>query len=487
MTFPAPDRDDDEPRRLLLSAFVMSTTSHIQHGLWRHPEARQHEFGSLRLWTDLARTLERGRFDAIFFADVLGLYGPARGDYAVNTREGLQIPNNDPSVLLGALAAVTEHLGLVFTSSVLQAHPFEFARRASTLDHLSGGRVGWNVVTSAQESAARNFGFEGLEEHDERYRWAEEYLEVVYKLWEGSWDDDALVADKALGHPEDAVHAHASRIHRIDHVGQRYRVQGPHLSAPSPQRTPVIFQAGASPAGRAFAARHAEGQFVLTPGIDRTREAITQTRAAAAQSGRDPRDLTFLLGLAFVVGGTEAEARRKEAELDEYLSSDGFLLHSNIGFDQRTGEPLDPDTPLSQLSTNAGVGHLQWMKEVSPDPDPRVRDLAVLAAKLRGRVVGTPEQIADRLQEWQDAGVDGINVINWVLPGSVEEFVDEVVPVLQDRGLVQREYAPGTLRRKIFGRDQLPEEHPGRRWRGAFSGTGDAARGPLDETTGDRS
>lgn len=452
-----------EPRRLHFAAFVMNTNSHIQHGLWRHPAARQSEFTSLSLWTDLAKTLERGRFDAIFFADVLGLYGPGDGDYTVNAREGLQFPNNDPSVLLGALTAVTDHLGLVFTSSVLQAHPFEFARRVSTLDHLSGGRVGWNVVTSAQESAARNFGFDGLEEHDERYRWAEEYLEVVYKLWEGSWDDDALVND-----PSRSVYADARGIHRINHHGPRYDVAGPHLSAPSPQRTPVIFQAGSSPAGQAFASRHAEGQFILTSGLDKTRALIESTRAQVAATGRDPHDLSFFLGQSFVVGGTEEEAKRKEAELDEYLSSDGFLLHSNLGFDPKTGEALDPDTPLSQLSTGTNVSHLQWMRELSPDPDPRVRDLATLAAKLRGRVVGTPEQIADRLEEWRDAGVTGINVMNWILPDSFEEFVDDVIPVLQDRGLAQREYDEGTLRRKLFGHDQLPDGHPGRAWRGAF-------------------
>lgn len=464
------DHSTEDPRRLKLSAFVMNTNSHIQHGLWRHPDARQHDFASLGLWLDLARTLERGRFDAIFFADVLGLYGPGDGDYTVNAREGLQFPNNDPSVLLGAITAVTEHLGLVFTSSVIQAHPFEFARRVSTLDHLSGGRVGWNVVTSAQESAARNFGFEGLDEHDERYRWAEEYLEVVYKLWEGSWDDEALVVDKSPGHPQDAVYADARHIHRISHEGKRYRVAGPHQSAPSPQRTPVIFQAGSSVAGSAFAARHAEGQFILSPNLDSTRDLIARMRAATSATGRDGRDIDFFLGAAFVIGDTEEAARRKEAELDDYLSSDGFLLHSNLAFDPKTGEPLDPDTPLSELSTNTNVSHLQWMRELSPDPDPRVRDLATLAARLRGRIVGTPEQIADRLAEWQAAGVDGINVMNWVLPGSFEEFVDELVPVLQDRGLTQREYRPGTLRTKLSGHDHLPASHPGRAYRGAFTG-----------------
>ncbi len=229
---------------LIFNAFVMNTVSHIQHGLWRHPAARQHDFNDVRVWIDLAKTLEAGLFDAIFFADVVGLYGPLHGDYAVNAREGLQIPNNDPSILLAALATHTEHLGLALTSSVLQAHPFEFARRASTLDHISNGRLAWNIVTSTQENAARNFGFERLVEHDTRYDWAGEYVDVVYKLWEGSWDDGALLRDKTSG-----VFSDASRIHKINHAGKRYRVEGPHLPSPSPQRTPFLFQAGPRPPG----------------------------------------------------------------------------------------------------------------------------------------------------------------------------------------------------------------------------------------------
>ena len=448
---------------LRFAAFVMNTASHIQHGLWRRPDAGQRDFEDLRLWTDLARTLERGRFDAIFFADVVGLYGPARGDYSVNAREGLQFPSADPLVLLSALAATTEHLGLAFTSSVIQSHPFDFARKVSTLDQLSGGRVAWNIVTSALDGAARNFGHDRLEEHDERYRWAEEYLEVVTKLWEGSWDDGALLKDPERGY------ADASRIHRIDHHGQRYDVQGPHLTAPSPQRTPVLFQAGSSPAGRRFAARHAEGQFILTSNAQATRELIDDTRRLTVEAGRRADDLQFWLGLTFVVGDTEAEAKRQEAELDEWLSADAFLVHSNLGFDPETGEPLDPATPLSQVETHAGQSHLRWVQEAAGDREPTIADLATLSAKLRARVVGTPEQIADRLAEWQEAGVDGINVMNWTLPGSYETFVDEVVPVLQERGLAQREYREGTLREKLFGHPQLDEHHPGRAWRGAFS------------------
>lgn len=453
-----------EPRPLRFCAFVMNTASHIQHGLWRHPDARQHEFDDVQLWVDLARTLERGRFDAMFFADVAGLYGPADGDWDVNAREGLQLPSNDPSVLLSALAVSTEHLGFAFTSSVLQSHPFDFARKVSTLDHLSKGRIAWNIVTSALDGAARNFGYDRLEEHDERYAWAQEYLDVVYKLWEGSWDDGALLRDKS------GSFADPARIHRIDHVGKRYRVQGPHLSAPSPQRTPVLFQAGSSPAGRRFAARNAEAQFVFSGSPEKTRELIEDTRALAAAAGRGAGAPSFYLGLSFITGDTEEEARRAEREIDEYLSSDAFLVHSNLGFDPTTGEKLDPDLPLSAIETYAGQSHLQWIRDASPDREPTVRDLARLSAKLRGRVVGTPEQIADHLAGWRDAGIDGINVVNWILPGSYEEFVDRVMPVLQERGLAQTEYAEGTLRRKLFGTDELPATHPARAYRGAFAG-----------------
>src|SRR5450755_1460002 len=236
----------------------MNTVSHIIHGMWRHPDTRQRDFDDLDVWVDLVALLERGRFDAIFLADVIGLYGDYRGGWDTYVREGLQIPSNDPSVLISALAHETEHLGMAFTSSIVQAHPFEFARRVSTLDHLSKGRIGWNIVTNALDNAARNFGLDGLPEHDERYRWADEYVEVTYKLWEGSWEDGALLQDTRRG-----LHGDPAKIHKIDHEGERYRVAGPHLPSPSPQRTPVLYQAGSSNAGRTYAARNAEGVFLL--------------------------------------------------------------------------------------------------------------------------------------------------------------------------------------------------------------------------------
>lgn len=448
---------------LIFNAFVMNTGSHIQHGLWRHPQARQHEFDRLDLWLDLARTLEAGLFDAIFFADVVGLYGPLQGDYSVNAREGLQIPINDPSVVLAAIASHTEHLGLALTSSVLQAHPFEFARRASTLDHISQGRLAWNIVTSTQENAARNFGLDRLTEHDERYVWAEEYTEVVYKLWEGSWDDNALLKDKGRG-----VFSNPRGIHKINHIGQRYRVEGPHLCSPTPQRTPFLFQAGSSNAGARFAARHAEAQFISAPNLSAAEELTRMTRALVRASGRDEADMKFLQSFAFVIGSTIEEARRKEAELERYISVDGFLAASNLGVSQDTGEPYPADTFLIDVETNGARSHIEWLRKLQPDREPTVGDLGLLVARRHPRLVGTPETIADQLMLWQQAGVDGVNLINWMLPGTYEEFNAHLLPELQRRGLAKREYRPGTLREKIFGRSRLPDSHPAAQYRGRF-------------------
>jgi FMN-dependent oxidoreductase (nitrilotriacetate monooxygenase family) len=446
---------------LHFSAFVMSTASHIHHGQWRHPDAHQADFNDVGVWIDLVKKLEAGLFDAVFFADVVGLYGQPGGSYEVNAREGLQIPSNDPSVLLSALAVNTEHLGLTFTSSIIQDHPFDFARRVSTLDHISQGRIGWNVVTSTLENAARNFGEDHLTPHDERYVWAQEYVDVAYKLWEGSWDDGALLKDRERG-----VYADASKIHKINHRGQRYSVDGPHLPSPSPQRTPLLFQAGSSAAGKLFAAAHGEAIFTAAPSPDVAAEGIAETRRLAVLAGRRPEDLKFFQALSFIIGSTEEEARRKEADINAYVSPEGYLAHMNFAT-KPDGTVYPPDTPLSQVETNGSQGILEWLRRSVTDRVPVVADLTALLSG-RTRIVGTPEQIADELEVWQRAGVDGVNISNWRIPTSYEEFIDHVLPVLRKRGLAQREYAPGSLRRKLFGTDLLNDRHPAARYRGAF-------------------
>jgi alkanesulfonate monooxygenase SsuD/methylene tetrahydromethanopterin reductase-like flavin-dependent oxidoreductase (luciferase family) len=245
----------------------MNTASHVLHGLWRAPEAQNHKFNSLRHWTSLAAQVDRSGYDQLFFADVFGLRAPWNGNWRKAVEGGIQIPVNDPSVLASALAAATENLGIVFTSSVVQDHPFNFARRMSSLNH------------------------------DERYEWAYEYVDVTYKLWEGSWDEDGLVQDKERG-----IHSDPTKIHKINHVGKRYKVEGPHFVTPSPQRTPVLFQAGSSPAGQLFSARNAEGVYISSPNPETAYNLTSETRALAAENGRAPEDITFAQGLSFVIG-----------------------------------------------------------------------------------------------------------------------------------------------------------------------------------------
>src|ERR1700761_2421066 len=298
--------------RLFFNAFVMNTSSHIHHGQWRRPDAGQVDFNDVNVWIDLAQTLEAAKFDAMFFADVSGLYGDSDADYSVYVREGLQIPSNDPTVLLGALATQTTDIGLAATANIFQQHPTNFARQISTLDHISKGRIAWNIVTGTQDNGYRNFGYKALEDHDERYRWAEEYVEVTYKLWEGSWDEGALLKDK------DGLYSDPEKIHKIYHRGDRYRVEGPFLPSPSPQRTPLLFQAGSSGPGRDFAARHAEAVFLVAPNQEGA------PRRLAVKHGRRAEDVTFHQGLSFVVGETEAEAREKLEWYREYVSTDGY-------------------------------------------------------------------------------------------------------------------------------------------------------------------
>ncbi|MEV8136574.1 NtaA/DmoA family FMN-dependent monooxygenase [Microbacterium aurantiacum] len=446
---------------LHFNAFVMNTNSHIQHGHWRRPEAQQVDFENVDLWIDLARLLEEAKFDAMFFADVTGHYGDADADFEVYARHGLQIPSNDPTVLLGALAVSTREIGLALTSNVAQNHPYNFARQVSTLDHISRGRIAWNIVTGTQDNGARNLGLPQLTDHSERYRWAEEYVDVVYKLWEGSWDDGAVLKDKASG-----VYADATKIHKIYHEGERYRVEGPHLPAPSPQRTPLLFQAGSSASGREFAARNAEATFIIAPTPEIARRQIEDTRRLAVEAGREPGDIKFFQGLSFIIGDTEEEAREKAAEYDRYSSTEGYLAHSALV--DKFGRVYDPSTPIKDIDTNTARGFLSWVSQAVTDREPLVGDVAILGRRS-SRVIGTPAQIADRLAEWQAAGVDGINVINWVLPGSFEEFAEKVLPVLRERGLAQSEYSAGPLRQKLFGAPLLNDRHPAAKYRGAFA------------------
>lgn len=444
------------PKRLILNAFSMNCVSHIQQGLWVRDDTRQLEYAGLAPWLELARLLERGGFDTLFLADVMGLYDTYRGGGETSIREGMQVPANDPMLLIPAMASVTEHLGFAFTSSVYQAHPFTFARQCSTLDHLTGGRVGWNIVTTYLPNAMENLGLDDLPDHDGRYDYADEYLEVGYKLWEGSWEDDAVLADRSR-----RIYADPAKVHRIDHVGPHFRVAGPHLCEPSPQRTPLLFQAGSSDRGREFAARHAEGVFVIT---SRTALAagtgpVPDIRRRAAAYGRDPDDIAFFQGLSIVVGGTEAEARAKEATYLEQLSTDGALAHLSGALGVDLGA-YDPDAPLESFRGQAMQGVVRGLLENAPEGTRTFRDL--MRANMAGQfLTGTPEQVADALADWGEAGIDGFNLVYSTTPGTFVDIIDGVVPVLRERGLLEDGYRPGPLREKLFGTPRLPDRHPG--------------------------
>ncbi|MDH3683462.1 MAG: LLM class flavin-dependent oxidoreductase [Acidimicrobiia bacterium] len=442
-----------EPKRLLFNAFSMNCVSHIHHGLWGRAETRQLDYTSLDAWTELAQILEAGCFDALFLADVVGVYDNYKGGPETSIREAMQIPVNDPTLLIPAMAQVTEHLGFAFTGSILADHPFNFARRVSTLDHLTRGRVAWNIVTSYLPSAARNLGYADLPRHDDRYDRGDDYLDVLYKLWEASWEDDAVVADAERG-----IYAEPSKVHAIDHHGPYYQVPGPHLCEPSPQRTPVLFQAGSSDRGREFAARHAECMFVAgsSRAVGRIR-ADVHRRAIAY--GRQPSDIKIFQGITPVVGGTEAEAKAKAEELRAEASVEGGLAHmsGNIGADLGT---IDPERPIADVDFNRVTGIIKNLAETAPDRAWTFGDLA--RRQMTGQfLVGSPEQVADRLEKLAEAGADGFNLIYTSTPGTFVDFIDVVVPILCQRGLMQRDYRPGTLREKLFGHPRLSERHPG--------------------------
>jgi len=454
-------------RRLLFNLFQMNCPSHMTHGTWRHPASRSYQYNDIAYWTDLAKLCERGMFDAMFFADVAGSYGSWKGSEGFYVENAIQIPISDPVALVSALGSVTENIGLVVTGSVLQYHPFTWARMASTIDHHTRGRFGWNIVTSFLPGAARNVGHEGLLSHDERYAWAQEFLDVGFKLWEGSWEDGAVVRDVERGFYTDP-----NKVHKINHEGARYKVSGPHLVEPSPQRTPVLFQAGTSDQGRDFAARQAEGIFTMSQSPEHAATVVADLKKRAVGYGRDPERLHFIQGLALVVGSTEEEAKALEREIDEYanVEAEAAMMSGAVGLDL---SKVDLDAPLTDLLQNLpGLrGTVQRLIDSAPAGSvATVADLARHNGK-QWRVVGTPEQIADTLEKWRDAGITGVNLISLVMPKTYEDFVEHMTPELQRRGLMQREYAPGTLREKLFpgSGPRLTAPHPAVNYRSRFA------------------
>jgi FMN-dependent oxidoreductase (nitrilotriacetate monooxygenase family) len=440
-------------KKILLNAFDMNCVGHIQHGLWTHPRDRSADYNTLPYWTGLARTLERGLFDGLFIADIVGVYDVYQRSVDITAREAIQLPVNDPMLLVSAMAAVTRHLGFGITVNLSYEAPYLLARRFSTLDHLTGGRIGWNIVTGYLESAARAMGLDGQLPHDERYDRADEYLDVLYQLWEGSWEDGAARRDKAA-----RVFTDPARIHPVVHHGKYFDVEGIHLCEPSPQRTPVLFQAGSSGRGQRFAGRHAECVFIAASTPAEAKRSVDSLREALVQAGRRPDDVKVFLAASVVVAPTAAEARELLADYREHASREAGLAHFAAGTGVDFGRH-GADEPIDFAPGNAIQSHARAAQEGGWT---RRRMLEMFALGSRYPVIsGDAPQVADQLQSWvAETGVDGFNLTRTVVPECHEAFVDLVVPELQQRGAYKTAYDEGTLRHKLHGQgDRLPARH----------------------------
>jgi FMN-dependent oxidoreductase (nitrilotriacetate monooxygenase family) len=429
----------DRPQ-LRLGAFMRPVSIHT--AAWRYPGAypdANFNFAHLRRF---AQTLERGKFDAFFMADHLALLNMPMSALM----RSATVTSYDPPTLLPALAVVTERLGLIATASTTFDYPFHIARRFASLDHLSGGRAGWNVVTTSNPDAALNFGFEDQMEHDERYRRAREFVNVVIGLWD-SWADDAFIRDVASG-----IYFDPDRLHTLHHKGEYFSVRGPLNVARPIQGWPVIVQAGASEAGRQLAAETAEVIFAAGGSLPDAQRYYADVKRRMETLGRNRDHLKILPGALVVVGDTVDEARRKRAHLDSLVHYDSAIASLSIALGTDASK-FDPDGPLPEdlPETNQSKSGRERAIMLAQREDLTVRQLAQRLGGYAGSaMVGTPVTIADTMQEWLETNAcDGFNVMFPYLPDGLDEFVNRVVPELQRRGIFRREYEGKTLRENL--------------------------------------
>ncbi|KAA0113595.1 LLM class flavin-dependent oxidoreductase [Mycolicibacterium sp. P9-22] len=422
-------------KQLHLNAFLMGVGHH--EAAWRHPRTDARNILSVAHFQELGRIAERGKLDSVFFADGLAV-GPR---VKHNTQAVFE-----PITLLTAIASATEHVGLIATASTGYHSPYTLARSFASLDHLSGGRAGWNIVTSAGADEAANFGLDDIPDHAGRYRRAQEFVDVATALWD-SWDDDAIVLDPASG-----VFADPDKVHSIDHDGDLFRVRGPLNSPRSAQGRPLLVQAGSSESGKDFAARHAEAIFTAQRTIEEGVAFYRDVKARAVAYGRSADEIKILPGIVAYIGPTEEAALELEQELTDLISPEYSLrqLSNMLGVDltaHALDAPLPPLPPIEQIQGNKS--RYQLVKDLAEQESLTVRQLIAKLGGGRGHrtFAGTAEQVADNLQEWFEAGAaDGFNVMPPYLPGGLEDFVTQVVPILQRRGLFRTEYRGHTLR-----------------------------------------
>ena len=446
-------------KKILLNAFDMNSVGHINHGLWTHPRDESHRFNELSYWTDLAQTLEKGLFDGLFIADITGVYDVYQNGIELTLKESIQLPSHDPTTLVSAMAAVTQNLGFGITVNLSYESPYQFARRFASLDHLTQGRIGWNIVTGYLDSAERLIGQKGLKDHDLRYEQAEEFLQLCYKFWEGSWENDAVLKDK-----KQRIFTDPSKVHQIQHQGQFYQSQGVFQVSPSVQRTPVLFQAGASPRGLTFATQHAEGLFIGGDRPEKIKQQVDQIRNQATAQGRNPEAVKIFVGITVVTAETDELAQQKLDEYIRYASPEAGLAHfsSSVGMD--LSQFADDETiPYQKTNSIASVNNKFKEQSISKN------DLKAQHV-LGGRyplIVGSGATVAEKLiQLIDDTGIDGFNLTRTVAPESHHDFIQWVIPELQQRGRYKTEYENGSLRHKLFQQgDRLSASHPVQQFR----------------------
>jgi FMN-dependent oxidoreductase (nitrilotriacetate monooxygenase family) len=423
-------------RQLTLNLFIYPGGHH--EAAWRYKGSEPQRAFDIEYYQELARRAEAAKFDAVFFAD-----GPALADnirYAARFRL-------EPITWLAAIAAVTSRIGLIATASTTYSEPYNLARLFASLDHISHGRAGWNIVTTSAPQAAQNFGLPEHPPHGERYEKAKEFLDVVTKLWD-SWEDDALVIDPASG-----IFADTDRIHSIDHVGKHFRVRGPLNTARSPQGRPVYVQAGSSDDGRAFAARFAEAIFTAHQTLGSAQQFYSDIKSRAKAFDRKPEHVKILPGISPFIGSTQSEARALQEEFDDLIQPEYSLvqLRRMIGVDL-SGHDLDAPFPRHLIDTKGPAGvasRFQLVVDIIDRERPTIRQLLRRLAGGRGHwvIAGTPEEVADNIQTWFENGAaDGFNVMPPWLTGGFDVFVEHVVPILRKRGLFREDYTGATLR-----------------------------------------
>lgn len=445
-------------KQIHFNGFIQNSPSPYSSGLWKHERDTGTNHNGLKYWINIAQTLERGKFDSVFIADVLGAYNVYNNSYDTAVKHAVQLPSHEPTAIISAMAAFTEHIGFTPTISTTYAHPYSLARQLSTLDHLTQGRMGWNVVTSYLESEAVNLGFKQRLSKEERYNRADEFLEVAYKLWEDSWEEGAVVKDKV-----NDTYAEPNKVHDIHHQGKYFDISGPHLVEPSRQRTPVLFQAGASEKGKSFAAKHAEAVFTKHSSLNELKTYIKDMEKRTIQYGRKKGDILVYPMVLPIIGKTEAEAYEKYEKLKSYVSHEGVatLLSGHTGIDFSS---IDPDEYVENIETGAIQVDLDYYAK---DPTHKWTFKEALQNHCIGngavKFIGTKEHVADQFEKWAiEGGAAGFNITQGYSPGTFEELIDEVVPILQSRGLYRLDYEGETLREHLYGKgnQRIKAMHP---------------------------